>query len=49
MRYTVEIVKRDVYIVEANSAEEAEELAVRGDLPTFKADEVEDIVVERMM
>lgn len=46
MKYVVEIIKKDVYIIEADSAEEAEAIAVAGDLPAFKADEVEEINVE---
>ena len=47
MRYIVEIIKKDVYIVEAENHEEAEAIAVAGNLPAFKADEVEEINVER--
>lgn len=49
MKYVVEIIKKDVYIVEAESHEDAETIAVTGNLPAFKADEVEEIVVERMI
>ena len=49
MKYVVEIIKKDVYIVEADSAEDAEAIAVEGDLPAFKADEVFEIEVERMV
>lgn len=49
MKYTVEIIKRDVYVIEADSAEEAEAIALEGDLPAFKADEVFEIEVERMV
>ena len=47
MKYQVEIIKRDVYIVEAETEEEAEELAVNECGTLFKADEVFDIEVER--
>ena len=47
MKYVVEIIKKDVYIVEAENHEEAEAIAVAGNLPAFKADEVEEINVER--
>lgn len=47
MKYTVEIIKRDVYIVEAETEEEARELAVNECGTLFKADEVFDIEVER--
>ena len=47
MKYTVEIIKKDIYVIEADSPEEAEEIAIKGDLPAFKADEVEEINVER--
>ena len=47
MKYQVEIIKRDVYIVEAETEEEARELAVNECSTLFKADEVFDIEVER--
>ena len=47
MKYQVEIIKRDVYIVEAETEEEAIELAVNECGTLFKADEVFDIEVER--
>lgn len=47
MKYQVEIIKRDVYIVEAETEEEARELAVNECDTLFKADEVFDIEVER--
>ena len=47
MKYQVEIIKRDVYIVEAETEEEARELACNECGTLFKADEVFDIEVER--
>lgn len=49
MKFQVEIVKRDIYIVEADSAEEAEQIAIDEKLPPFRADEVYEIQVERAM
>ena len=49
MKYQVEIIKRDVYIVEAETEEEARELAINEYDTLFKADEVFDIEVERAM
>ena len=49
MKYQVEIIKRDVYIVEAETEEEARELAVKECGTLFKADEIFDIEVERAM
>ena len=49
MKYQVEIIKRDVYIVEAETEEEARELVVNECGTLFKADEVTDIEVERAM
>ena len=49
MKYQVEIIKKDVYIVEAETEEEARELAVNECGILFKADEVFDIEVERAM
>ena len=48
MKYQVKIIKRDVYIVEAEIEEEARELAVNECGTLFKADEVFDIEVERV-
>ena len=49
MKYTVEIIKRAIYVVEAETEEEARELAVNECGTLFKADEVFDIEVERAM
>ena len=48
MKYQVEIIKRDVYIVEAETDEEAKELVANEYITLFKADEVLDIEVERV-
>lgn len=49
MKYQVEIIKRDVYIVEAETEEEARELVIN-DCGTLRiADEVEDIDVRKLV
>lgn len=51
MKYQVSFIKKQVYIVEANSADEAEEAALdmlSADKMAFMADEIEEIKVERI-
>lgn len=45
MKYVVEITKRDVYIVEADAADEARELAINGCGELKVEDEIENIEV----
>ena len=45
MKYVVEIIKRDVYVVEADAADEARELAINGSASATIVDEVTDIEV----
>ena len=50
MKYQVSFIKKQVYIVEANSMDEAEEAAIdmlNADKMAFMADEIEEIEVER--
>lgn len=50
MKYQVSFIKKQVYIVEANSMDEAEEAAIdmlENDKMAFMADEIEEIEVER--
>lgn len=49
MKYIVEITKRDVYVVEADAADEARELAINGCGTLRIADEVEDIDVRKLV
>ena len=49
MKYRVEIIKRDVYIAEAETEEEARELTINGCCDIIVEDEVTDIEVERAM
>lgn len=49
MKYQVEILYRDVYIVEAETEEEARELAVNDCGTLTTKEEVVDIEVERAM
>ena len=45
MKYVVEITKRDVYVVEADAADEARELAINGCGELKIEDEIENIEV----
>lgn len=50
MQYIVNFYKKQTYIVEANSADEAEDAAIdmlSADKMAFMADEIEEIEVER--
>lgn len=49
MKYEVEITSRTVYVVDADSYEEAEELVVDGRGTLRIADEVEDIEVRKLV
>ncbi len=49
MKYEVEITARTVYVIEADSHEEARELAINGCGIIRVADEVEDIEVRRLV
>ena len=49
MKYEVEITSRVVYAVEADSAEEARELAINGCGTIRVADEIEDIDVRKLV
>ena len=49
MKYEVEITTRTVYVVEADSSEEARELAINGCGSIRIADEVEDIDVRKLV
>ena len=49
MKYEVEITTRKVYVVEADSSEEARELAINECGTVRVADEVEDIDVRKLV
>ena len=49
MKYEVEITNHTVYVVEADSSEEARELAINGCGTLRIADEVEDIDVRKLV
>lgn len=49
MKYEVEVTSRTVYVVEADSYEEAEELVVNERGSIRIADEVEDIEVRKLV
>lgn len=49
MKYEVEITNRTVYVVEADSSEEAEELVINGCGTIRIADEIEDIDVRKLV
>ena len=49
MKYIVEIIKRDVYVVEADAADEARELAINGSVSAASTDEVENIEVRKLV
>ena len=49
MKYQIEIIKRDVYIAEAETEEEARELAINGCCDVIVEDEVVDFEIERAM
>ena len=49
MKYEVEVTSRTVYVVEADSHEEARELVINGCGTLRIADEVEDIDVRKLV
>ena len=49
MKYQVEITKIDIYVVEAETEEEARELVVNGCCDTIVEDEVFNINVEKVI
>ena len=49
MKYEVEITNHTVYVVEADSSEEAEELVINGYGTIRIADEIEDIDVRKLV
>ena len=49
MKYEVEITNRTVYVIEADSSEEARELAINGCGTIRIADEVEDIEIRKLV
>ena len=49
MKYEVEVTSRIVYVVEADSSEEARELAINGCGTLRIADEIEDIDVRKLV
>lgn len=49
MKYEVDITNRTVYVVEADSSEEARELVINGCGTIRIADEIEDIDVRKLV
>ena len=49
MLYEVEITNRTVYVVKADSSEEAEELVTKGRGTIRIADEIEDVEVRKLV